>query len=165
MLEAGVCILCDHAVVHVVLLRARRQAAFSFSAAATTEVPSATSALSSTTCVVESQQLRLGKSRPAPKPLVAAQRQGEIRFPSFVTSTVVHGAGKEWDIDRCTPIPRSQESSGGATSRCIRASVTWFERHVEDIVAVPGRGQEQLGTRTQHRTQGQFAHLLICFRV
>ena len=45
------------------------------------------------------------------------------------------------------------------------ASVTCFERHVEQIVAVLGRCQEQPGTRTQHRTQGQFADLPIYFRL
>ena len=99
MPHAGDCILHHHAVS----CSARRKVASSFPAAATTAFPLATFALSSTTCVVETQHWRRGKSRPAPKPLVAAQRQGEIRFPSFVTSTVVHGAGKEWDIDRCTP--------------------------------------------------------------
>ena len=77
--------------------------ASTFPAAATTPFPSATFALSCTTCVVETQYWRLGKSRPAPKPLVAAQRQGEIRFPSSVTSTVVHGAEEEFHIDRCSP--------------------------------------------------------------
>ena len=99
--------------------------AFSCSAAATTAVPSATSALSSTTSVVETQHWRLGKSRPAPKPLVAAQRQGEIRFPSSVTSTVVHGAGKEWHINRCFPSRdhRSARWSNISMDPCCRSMV------------------------------------------
>ena len=70
---------------------------------------------------------------------MAAQRQDEVRyFPSFVTSTVVHGAEKEWYVDRCE---------------------LTVERHLD------GRGQEQAGNRTQHRTEGQLADLPICFRV
>ena len=42
-------------------------------------------------------------------------------------------------------IPRSQELT--------------VEPHLD------GRGQEQPGTRTQHRTEGQLADLPICFRV
>ena len=71
---------------------ARSKMASTFPAAATTPFPSATFAHSCATCVVETQHLRLGKSRPAPKPLMAAQRQNEIRFPSSVTSIVVHEA-------------------------------------------------------------------------
>ena len=51
-------------------------------------------------------------------------------------------------------IPSSQESRGRATSLCTRAADTCFERHVKQIVVVLGHGQELLGTRTQHRTQG-----------
>ena len=52
------------------LFWAKRKVAFSFSAAATTAFPFATFALSSTTCAVGTQHWRLGKSRPAPEPLV-----------------------------------------------------------------------------------------------
>ena len=82
-------------------------------------------------------------------------------FPSSVTSTSREGVAHQPLLS----IPSSQESSGGATSRCTCASVTCFEHYVEQIVAVLGRDQEQPGTRTQHRTQGPFADLSICFRL
>ena len=79
----------------------------------------------------------------------------------------VHGGARSREGVAHRPllsIPSSQESSGGATSRCTRTA-TCFERHVEQIVAVLGWGQEQVGTGTRHRTQGQFADLPISFRL
>ena len=69
----GDCILRHHAVVHVESFEVGRgsKVASTFPATATTAFPFATFAHSCTTCVVETQHLRLGKSRPAPKPLMA----------------------------------------------------------------------------------------------
>ena len=61
-----------------------------------------------------------------------------VRLSPSVTSTVVHGAEKEWHTNRFSPsrVHRNRAVERRLDVPC--ASVTCFERHVEQIVAILG---------------------------